>query len=66
MNDEIILFKRLELLKEKHRVLDETIDQIANSQFTDQLQLHRLKKERLSLRDQIGQIEELLYPDIIA
>lgn len=64
MNDEIALLKRLEILREKHRALDESIDQ-ASVQF-NQLQLHRLKKERLALRDQIGQLEELLYPDIIA
>jgi hypothetical protein len=66
MNDEIILFKRLEILKEKHRQLDESIDQVANAQLTDQLQLMRLKKERLALRDQISRLEEEMYPDIIA
>lgn len=66
MNDEIILFKRLEILKEKHRQLDESIDQVASAQMTDQLQLMRLKKERLALRDQISRLEEEMYPDIIA
>lgn len=66
MNEEIVLHKRLELLKEKHRELDETIDQISGGPLTDQLQLHRLKKERLSIRDQMSRLEDVLYPDIIA
>jgi hypothetical protein len=66
MNDEIVLFKRLETLKDRHRELDESIDQIATGALTDQLQLHRLKKERLALRDQISRLEDQLYPDIIA
>ena len=66
MNDEIVIFKKLELLKEKHRELDETIDQISGGVLTDQLQLHRLKKERLAIRDQMSRLEDILYPDIIA
>lgn len=66
MNDEIIIFKRLEILREKHTALDETIDQISGAPLTDQLHLHRLKKERLALRDQMSRLEEILYPDIIA
>lgn len=66
MNDEIVIFKKLELLKDKHRELDETIDQISGGPLTDQLQLHRLKKERLAIRDQMSRLEDMLYPDIIA
>ena len=66
MNDEIILYKRLEILKDRHRELDESIDQVSGGVLTDQLQLHRLKKERLALRDQISRLEDQLYPDIIA
>lgn len=66
MNDEIVLYKRLEILKDRHSELDESIDQIAAAPLTDQLQLHRLKKERLALRDQISRLEDQLYPDIIA
>jgi hypothetical protein len=66
MNEDITLFKRLETLRDRHRELDEQIDQISGGVLTDQLQLHRLKKERLSLRDQMCRIEDQLYPDIIA
>lgn len=62
----VALEKKLMNLREKHRALNEAIDQLSQSQFSDQLQLMRLKKEKLSLRDMIAAIEEELYPDIIA
>ncbi len=65
-DDTVNLEKKLYTLREKHRALDQTIDQLAESQFSDQLQIMRLKKEKLSLRDMIASIEEELYPDIIA
>jgi len=64
--DTVSLEKKLFNLREKHRALDQTIDQLGESQFSDQLQLMRLKKEKLALRDMIAAIEEELYPDIIA
>lgn len=64
--DTVNLEKKLFTLREKHRALDQTIDQLGESQFSDQLQLMRLKKEKLALRDMISAIEEELYPDIIA
>jgi hypothetical protein len=62
----VALEKKLTNLREKHRALNQAIDQLSQSQFSDQLQLMRLKKEKLSLRDMISAIEEELYPDIIA
>lgn len=64
--DDIVLEKKLISLKEKHRALDQTIDQLSQSQFSDQLQIMRLKREKLSIRDMIAQVEEELYPDISA
>jgi hypothetical protein len=66
MNDFIEIEKKLDFLKEQHETLDRMIDELSSGQFNDQLQLHRLKKERLALRDQISQLEDILYPDIIA
>lgn len=66
MEDIVSLEKKLDVLRDKHRALDQTIDQLAQSQFSDQLQLMRLKKEKLAIRDMILAIEEELYPDIIA
>lgn len=58
--------KRLELLKVEHRDLDAAIDALTLANSLDQLQIARLKKRKLKLRDQIQLIEDYLIPDIIA
>ncbi len=58
--------KRLELLKVEHRDLDAAIDALTAASVADQLQIARLKKRKLMLRDQIAIIEDYLIPDIIA
>jgi hypothetical protein len=58
--------KRLELLKVEHRDLDAAIDALTDAGGTDQLQIARLKKRKLKLKDQISLIEDYLIPDIIA
>ncbi|MEZ5654393.1 MAG: DUF465 domain-containing protein [Sphingobium sp.] len=60
------VMRRIELLKQEHRDLDSAISALAESGSTDQLQLARLKKRKLSLRDEIVQLEDSLIPDIIA
>jgi hypothetical protein len=60
------LRKRLELLRIEHRDLDAAIDALTGAGTTDQLQLARLKKRKLLLKDQIALIEDYLIPDIIA
>ena len=60
------LRKRLEVLKIEHRDLDAAIDALTSAGSTDQLQLARLKKRKLKLKDQIALIEDHLIPDIIA
>lgn len=57
---------RLEVLREKHRNLDEAIEKIGENHQVDQLQLRRLKKEKLQLRDEMSMLEDMIYPDIIA
>lgn len=58
--------KRLEILKIEHRDLDAAIDALNAAGSSDQLQIARLKKRKLRLRDQIVQIQDYLIPDIIA
>jgi len=58
--------KRLEILKVDHRDLDAAIDALMNAGSGDQLQIARLKKRKLLLKDQIAQIADYLIPDIIA
>jgi hypothetical protein len=60
------LKKRLEMLKIEHRDLDAAIDALSTAGATDQLQVARLKKRKLRLKDQIAMIEDYLIPDIIA
>ena len=65
MNEEE-LRKRLELLRTEPRDLDAAIDALTGAGSTDQLQIARLKKRKLLLRDQIAMVEDYLIPDIIA
>lgn len=58
--------KRLEILKIEHRDLDAAIDALMAAGSGDQLQIARLKKRKLRLKDQIMQIADYLIPDIIA
>jgi hypothetical protein len=58
--------KRLEVLRIDHRDMDAAIDALTLAGSTDQLQIARLKKRKLRLKDQIAQIEDYLIPDIIA
>ena len=57
---------KLAALKTEHRELDEVIALLAERAPFDQLQLQRLKKRKLLLKDQISKIESELLPDIIA
>ena len=66
MNEDELLAARLKELKRQHRALDEEIRTLSNSPAGDQLQLKRLKKQKLRLKDEIARVEDRLYPDIIA
>jgi hypothetical protein len=58
--------KRLDMLRVEHRDLDAAIDALTGAGSTDQLQIARLKKRKLRLKDQIALLEDYLIPDIIA
>jgi hypothetical protein len=58
--------KRLEALRIEHRDLDAAIDALNAAGSSDQLQIARLKKRKLRLRDQIGLMQDRLIPDILA
>lgn len=58
--------QRLEILRVEHRDLDCAISALGVSPMPDQLQLARLKKRKLRLRDEITLLEDSLVPDIIA
>ncbi|WP_226016271.1 YdcH family protein [Novosphingobium sp. FKTRR1] len=58
--------KRLSTLRLEHRDLDAAIDALSLAGAHDQLQIARLKKRKLLLKDQISMLEDYLIPDIIA
>ena len=60
------IMRRIELLRQEHRDLDSAIMALVESGARDQLQLARLKKRKLMLRDEIAMLEDQLIPDIIA
>ncbi len=57
---------RLEALRAEHRDLDDALAALIVQGRPDQLQLARLKKRKLKLRDEISALEDQLIPDIIA
>lgn len=57
---------RLAHLKMEHRDLDMAIEALRSTPGSDQLQLMRLKKRKLRLRDEIALLEDMMVPDIIA
>lgn len=67
MGEEEKARKELEKLQLEHKKLDERIELlISNEEVLDQLQLQRLKKHKLSLKDKIIDLQEFLCDDIIA
>ncbi len=60
------IMRRLELLRIEHRDLDGAIAALVGSGTSDQMQVARLKKRKLRLRDEITVLEDALIPDIIA
>lgn len=57
---------KLEELRQEHRDLDDAIQRLSETLPFDSLQVQRLKKRKLSLKDQIIKVESKLLPDIIA
>ena len=53
-------------LRTRHRELDEKIGRLTEEGAFDQIQVQRLKKQKLQLKDEIAEIESQLLPDIIA
>jgi hypothetical protein len=67
-NDNVASTLEAELtrLRQEHRDLDTAIDALERAVTGDQLQIQRLKKRKLVLRDRVSFIEDQLTPDIIA
>ena len=65
-SDNDLVKQKLAYLLSEHRDLDDVIARITEGGPFDQLQIRRLKKRKLLLKDQISQLESQLLPDIIA
>jgi hypothetical protein len=60
------LQRQIERFRKEHRDLDAAIEALNNAGAADRLQMQRIKKRKLALRDRIAQLEDLSTPDIIA
>jgi hypothetical protein len=66
MSDQENIRRKLDQLKLEHRDLDDVIARVSGVPPIDEMQIRRLKKRKLVLKDQIAQLESGLLPDIIA
>jgi hypothetical protein len=60
------LLTRLEELRLEHRALDSAIERLSADATMDQLELRRLKKRKLTLKDMVAKLESRLIPDLHA
>ncbi len=58
--------QRISALELEHRDLDDVIKRVQDGVYVDQLQLRRLKKRKLQLKDEITKLKSSLIPDITA
>ena len=65
-DDRALLQAEFERLSQEHRDLDAAIDALLQLGAGDRLQIQRLKKRKLALRDRLAFLEDQLTPDIIA
>jgi hypothetical protein len=63
---DIAIERRLADLREDHKDLDDAIRALEERYQPDMLQVARLKRKKLALKDEIGRLEDQLTPDIIA
>jgi hypothetical protein len=64
--DENAIRTRIATLRIEHQDLDDAVAALSAASVPDMIQIARLKKKKLALRDQIVQLEDQLTPDIIA
>lgn len=66
MGEDDLLKAELVLLRQEHAALELEIGEEEARPSPDRLQIQRLKKRKLAVKDRIARIEDVLYPDIIA
>ena len=65
-NSTAVLNAKLQAHLSEHRDLDDVIARLTETSVSDQLQMQRLKKRKLALKDEIARLHDLVLPDIIA
>ncbi|MGZ6012714.1 MAG: YdcH family protein [Caulobacteraceae bacterium] len=65
-DQDLVLRVRIAKLRQEHQDLDAAVHALERGPQPDQIQIARLKKKKLILRDEIKQLEDQLTPDIIA
>lgn len=65
-DSDVALERRLAALREEHQDLSDSIEALEERPQPDMLQIARLKRRKLALKDEIVRLEDLLMPDIIA
>ena len=66
MNPVDTLRVKLSALLQEHRRLNEEVDRLGREALTPSLELQRMKKRKLALRDEINALQDRITPDIIA
>jgi len=64
--EELALRARLKVLQLEHADLDASIEALGRMPVPDQLMIARLKRKKLTLRDEMAKLEDRILPDIIA
>ena len=65
-DDKQELLKQLSVLEQEHRDLDDVIHRLQEEKTINLLQMQRLKKRKLLLKDKIANLKDRIEPDIIA
>ena len=58
--------EKIDTLKTQHRILDDRIVALETDPTSDQLKIQRLKRQKLTLKDDVSHLDTSLLPDIIA
>ncbi len=64
--DSELIERRIHILRQEHGDLEAAIVALLAAPAVDQLQIARIKKRKLRIKDEISQLEDMLIPDIIA
>ncbi|MBP8231874.1 YdcH family protein [Rhizorhabdus sp.] len=64
--DSELIERRIHILRQEHGDLEAAIVALQAAPAIDQLQIARIKKRKLRIKDEISQLEDMLIPDIIA